>query len=61
MVNQFSEQTTNDNSNFASHLDFIGQLELTLPESPSVVNSASTEADFDLDDYFMELELDFDE
>lgn len=61
MVNQFSEQTTNDNSNFSSNLDFIGQLELTLPELPSAVNSELTESDFDLDDYFMELELDFDE
>ena len=59
MLNQSNEQITNDNSIFASNLDFIGQLELTPHEHPAAANHSSTESDFD--DYFMELELDFDE
>ena len=59
MLNQFSEQTTNGNLIFTSNLDFYGRLESTLPEQSAVINNSSSDSDFD--DYFMELELEFDE
>ena len=60
MLNVNNEQNADANSSLILNHDINEQFELILPELISVMDDPLKEADFESDDYLIELELEFD-
>jgi hypothetical protein len=62
MLNEINQQrASSTNSSFVLNYDINDHIELILPELISIMDEPSEAADFESDDYFMELELELDE
>ncbi len=61
MLNKNNEQRVHANSSFVLNHEINEQFELILPELMSIMDEPFEATDFESDDYFMELELEFDE
>ena len=60
MLNENNEQRADANSSFLLNHKINEQFELILPELEPLMDDTFEEADVESDDYFMELELEFD-
>ncbi|MEP6923210.1 MAG: hypothetical protein ABI954_01985 [Pyrinomonadaceae bacterium] len=61
MLHENREQTLDARSSFIINHDSYEQFELLLPEPLSILDNLPEESNLELDDYFMELEINFDE